>query len=91
MIQSILKDQEFENWKNNNYGSLAFAYQNMGDISSEISNSEETLIYYLKALYLQIISANYQNLLLYKEGVYPGMTKEMLDHMITTIKEFCNK
>jgi len=24
-------------------------------------------------------------------GVYPGMTKEMLDHMITTIKEFCNK
>lgn len=24
-------------------------------------------------------------------GVYPGMTKEMLDHMIATIKEFCNK
>lgn len=24
-------------------------------------------------------------------GVYPGMTKEMLDHMIITIKEFCNK
>lgn len=32
VIQSILKNQEFENWKNNNYGSLAFAYQNMGDI-----------------------------------------------------------
>ncbi len=93
VIQSILKDQEFENWKNNNYGSLAFAYQNMGDISSEISNSEETLIYYLKALYLQIISANYQNLLLYKEGVYSrydckkGFIKPYLSYLVMKIYE----
>lgn len=93
VIQSILKDQEFENWKNNNYGSLAFAYQNMGDISSEISNSEETLIYYLKALYLQIVSANYQNLLLYKEGVYSkydckkGFIKPYLSYLVMKIYE----
>lgn len=24
-------------------------------------------------------------------GVYPGMTNEMLDHMISTIKDFCNR
>lgn len=93
VIQSILKDQEFENWKNNNYGSLAFAYQNMGDISSEISNSEEALIYYLKSLYLQIVSANYQNLLLYKEGVYSkydckkGFIKPYLSYLVMKIYE----
>lgn len=93
VIQSILKNQEFENWKNNNYRSLASAYQNMAEISSEISNLEEALIYYLKALYLQIIFANFQNLLLYKEGVYSkydckkGFIKPCLSYLVMKIYE----
>ncbi len=93
VIQSIFKDREFENWKNNNYRSLAFDYQNIADLSSKIGNLEQALIYYLKALYLEIISANFHNLSLYKEGIYSkydckkGFIKPYLTYMLMKIYE----
>ena len=63
VIQSILKDQEFENWKNNNYGSLALPIKIWRYIIRDKQLGRNSSIYYLKLyifkLYLLIIKIYY--------------------------------
>lgn len=70
IIWSIFNDREFEYMKNSKFNLLTCNYRSMAEWLGDSGKQEDSLLYYLKALYFEIMASNFSSISLYNDGVY---------------------